>query len=79
MQVKLVNGGRSSLPEWLGIQEGITKSSTEKVPGKSRCSALPFCMSSLVTALGGIKQSQEPQDVGAVTSPRREHGRRWWQ
>lgn len=27
-----------------------------------------------MSALGGIKQSQEGQDVGAVTSPSREHG-----
>lgn len=27
-----------------------------------------------MSALGGIKQSQEPQDVGEVTSPSREGG-----
>lgn len=79
MQVKLVNEGRSSLPGWPGMQEGITEPSTEKVPSKSGCSALPFCRSSLMSALGGIKQSQEPQDVATVTSLSREHSRRWWQ
>lgn len=32
-----------------------------------------------MSALGGIKQSREGQDVGAATSPSREHGRRRWQ